>query len=96
MIAAYTRVSTQDQTGSGQRAEIARWLASNGTSADRVIWYDDKQTGTTLHRPGFDRLQADIFKGKIKTVVIWKLDRLSRNLHDGVNVLADWADRQRC
>jgi DNA invertase Pin-like site-specific DNA recombinase len=41
----------------------------------------------------FDRLQADIFTGKIKTVILWKLDRLSRNLRDGVNVLADWADK---
>jgi DNA invertase Pin-like site-specific DNA recombinase len=44
-------------------------------------------------RPEFDRLQADIFAGKVKTVIIWKLDRLSRNLRDGVNVLADWAEK---
>src|SRR5438128_9538996 len=25
--------------------------------------------------------------------MLWKLDRLSRNLRDGVNTLADWADR---
>jgi DNA invertase Pin-like site-specific DNA recombinase len=25
--------------------------------------------------------------------MLWKLDRLSRNLRDGVNVLADWAER---
>ena len=28
-----------------------------------------------------------------KTVIIWKLDRFSRNLRDGVNVLADWAEK---
>ena len=26
-------------------------------------------------------------------MIIWKLDRLSRNLRDGVNVLADWAEK---
>ena len=31
--------------------------------------------------------------GKIKTVVVWKLDRLSRRLRDGINVLADWCER---
>jgi DNA invertase Pin-like site-specific DNA recombinase len=36
---------------------------------------------------------SDIFAGKVKTVIIWKLDRLSRNLRDGVNVLADWAEK---
>lgn len=28
-----------------------------------------------------------------KTVMVWKLDRLSRRLRDGVNLLADWCDR---
>ena len=27
------------------------------------------------------------------TVIVWKLDRLSRRLRDGINVLADWCER---
>jgi DNA invertase Pin-like site-specific DNA recombinase len=34
-----------------------------------------------------------IFAGKIDTVVVCKLDRLARNLKEGVNVLADWCQR---
>ena len=30
---------------------------------------------------------------RCETVVVWKLDRLSRNLRDGLNVLIDWCDR---
>jgi DNA invertase Pin-like site-specific DNA recombinase len=93
MIAAYTRVSTRDQSTQSQRAEIERWLTGNGIKAEAVAWYEDQESGTTLQRPEFDRLRADIFNGRVKTVVLWKLDRLSRNLRDGVNVLADWADR---
>ena len=93
MIAAYTRVSTRDQSTQSQRAEIERWLSGNGIQADRVSWYEDQESGTTLQRPEFERLKSDIFNGQVKTVVLWKLDRLSRNLRDGVNVLADWADR---
>jgi DNA invertase Pin-like site-specific DNA recombinase len=33
------------------------------------------------------------FEGAVKTVVVWKLDRLSRRLRDGVNLLADWCER---
>ncbi len=93
MIAAYTRVSTQDQTTNAQRAEIQKWLRANGFRAKEVQWYEDRETGTTLKRPEFDRLQKDIFSGKVKTIVLWKLDRLSRSLRDGVNVLADWAEK---
>ncbi len=46
-----------------------------------------------LQRPEFDRLQKDIFAGQVNTVIVWKLDRLSRRLRDGVNVLADWCER---
>ena len=93
MIGVYLRVSTTDQNTNSQKAEIEKYLASNGIAADSVTWFEDQETGTTLKRLAFERLQAHIFAGKIKTVIVWKLDRLSRNLRDGVNVLADWAEK---
>lgn len=91
MIAAYIRVSTVGQNERGQRAEIRKWLEGNGHTD--VRYYVDKESGDTLDRPAFRRLQADVFKGSIKTVVVWKLDRLSRSIIDGLNVLADWCAR---
>lgn len=93
MIGAYLRVSSADQKHDSQRAEIQKYIATNGISPKQVEWYADTETGTRMKRPEFDRLQADIFAGKVKTVIVWKLDRLSRNLRDGVNVLADWAEK---
>lgn len=93
MIAAYLRVSTKDQSTKSQRAEIEQWCCGQGIGEASVTWYEDQETGTTFDRPAFDRLQKDIFKGKIKTVIVWKLDRLSRRLRDGVNLLADWTER---
>ena len=92
-VAVYTRVSTSRQRDDGQRAEIQRWLDASGIKPQEVTWYCDKVSGTTLHRPEFERLQSDIFAGKVKTVIMWKLDRLSRRLADGVQVLADWCQR---
>jgi DNA invertase Pin-like site-specific DNA recombinase len=46
-----------------------------------------------MARPEFDRLQRDIFMGQINTVVVYKLDRLSRKLSDGINVLTGWLDK---
>lgn len=88
--AAYLRVSTTEQTEASQRREIERWLAGHGLEA---VWYCDKATGDNLARPDFEQLQADVFSGSIKTVVVWKLDRLSRSLKDGIAVLCDWCER---
>lgn len=92
-VACYVRVSTRRQKHDSQRAEIQKWLDANGIDAQQVEWYADKETGKTLNRPEFDRLQKDIFHGHVKTVVLWKLDRMSRRLKDGVNILADWCDK---
>lgn len=92
-VACYVRVSTRRQKDDGQRAEIQKWLDGQGINAEQVEWYADKETGKTLQRPAFGRLQQDIFLGTVKTVVLWKLDRLSRRLRDGVNTLADWCER---
>jgi len=92
-IACYVRVSTRRQKDDSQRAEIEKWLDANGIDRSQVKWYADKESGRFLKRPEFDRLQADIFHGKVKAVVCWKLDRLSRRLRDGVNLLADWCER---
>jgi DNA invertase Pin-like site-specific DNA recombinase len=61
--------------------------------SSRVQWFEDTETGRTLRRPAFEQLQQAIFSGSVKTVVVWKLDRLSRRQHEGVNLLAEWCDR---
>jgi DNA invertase Pin-like site-specific DNA recombinase len=43
-----------------------------------VPWYTDTFTGKTLDRPAMTRLLADIWAGKVKSVVVWRLDRLGR------------------
>jgi hypothetical protein len=47
-----------------------------------------------MKRPEFNRLPADIFHSKVRCVVLWMLDRLSRRIKDGVMTLADWSERQ--
>ena len=90
-VACYLRVSTIGQNEAGQRLEIERWLKGNGI--ENAVWFVDKASGDNLDRPEFQRLQTAVFNGEIKTVVVWKLDRLSRSIQDGINVLADWCDK---
>lgn len=93
MIACYCRVSSRSQKNDSQKAEIRRWLKAHGTDLAKVQWFEDKESGKTAKRPAFEALQKEIFDGKVKTVVVWKLDRISRRLRDGINLLADWCDR---
>ena len=92
-LAAYCRVSSRKQKADSQVAEIQKWLAANGYDDQQVRWFIDKETGKTLRRPEFERLQRAIFAGQVSAVIVWKLDRLSRRLRDGINVLADWCER---
>lgn len=92
-VAVYVRVSTKGQNTDSQEQEITAWLRNNGYDLSNVGWYIDRASGKTLQRPEFERMQRDIFNGTVKTVVCWKIDRLSRRLRDGVNLLAEWCER---
>jgi len=91
MIAAYVRVLTKDQNPDLQRVEICSWAKANGI--EEVIWYEDRISGDKSSRPRLDALRKDIFAGKVKTVILWELDRLARSKRDGETLLADWCGR---
>jgi site-specific DNA recombinase len=45
--------------------------------------YDDGGfSGATMERPALQRLLADIIAGRVDTVVVYKIDRLTRSLAD--------------
>src|SRR5262249_2752419 len=53
-----------------------------------VRWFvDHDRSGDKLERLAFEDLQPAIFAGEVGTVVCFKLDRISRSLRDGLNVL---------
>lgn len=91
-IACYCRVSSRGQRTASQRAEIERWLAGLGIDPNDVAWFEDIESGKSLRRSEFDQLQQEIVSGNIRTIIVWKLDRVSRRLKDGVILLANWCD----
>ena len=48
---------------------------------------DAAQSGSTLERPAMKALLADIERGRVDVVVVYKLDRLSRSLLDFVSLI---------
>src|SRR5580704_15476947 len=88
----YIRVSSpKGQKTDSQRAELEAWVKRQRLK--RVDWFEDRETGQHLQRPAFQKMQAAVFAGSIDTVIVWKLDRLARNLKDGINTVADWCQR---
>lgn len=90
-VACYVRVSTEGQNQAGQVDAIERWLAGHGIADP--LWFTDKATGRNMNRKGFAELERAIFHGEVDTVVVFKLDRLSRSLRDGLNTICDWLER---
>ncbi len=75
-IGVYLRVSsTKGQDTKSQEPDLQTWARAQN---EELIWYKDRFTGTVMQRPGLDRLLADVHRGKINRVVVWRLDRLGR------------------
>lgn len=87
-IAVYIRVSSQSQKSDSQRAEIIRWLNAHDQDLNTVTWFEDVETGTTVKRSAFNKLSEAVFAGEVKTVIVWKLDRLARSMKEGINALS--------
>lgn len=92
-VAAYCRVSTTGQNLASQRAEIQKWLEGNVGQGVEIRWYEDKATGNNTDRPGFKKLQRDVFNGEIGTVVVVRLDRVSRKLREGLDAITGWLEQ---
>ena len=91
--ACYVRVSTTDQKKglASQKKALKDYADNHGLS--NVVWYEDKVSGGSLDRPAFAKLQKAVFNGEIETILVWKLDRVSRSLKDGIVTLTDWVER---
>jgi site-specific DNA recombinase len=89
--AIYTRKSTDHNLDlefnslDAQREACEAYVKSQAHEGWRLIpdQYDDgAYSGATLDRPALQQLLADIRAGKIDTVLIYKIDRLTRSLAD--------------
>jgi len=94
LTALYVRVSTinkQDKGLKSQEQALIEYCRNHGIDNYKI--YRDKQTGGNLDRPALHKLREDIFRGRISTVIVWKLCRISRSLQDGVALLANWLEQ---
>jgi DNA invertase Pin-like site-specific DNA recombinase len=83
--AIYCRVSTSEQNVDLQLDELRDYVKFKKLT---VIgeYVDQGISGTKKKRPALDSMMQMVDKGKIDTVLVWKFDRLGRNLVHLVSV----------
>jgi site-specific DNA recombinase len=100
--AIYTRKSTEEgldqefNSLDAQREAGEAYIRSQmgeGWSLLPTQYDDGGYTGANMERPALKRLLADIQAGKLDCVVVYKVDRLSRSLHDFAKMM-DVFDKQ--
>ena len=85
-VAAYVRVSTEDQSRDGvsldaQREKVRLYAELHGLDLVEIIT-DAGVSAKTIERPGLSRVLAMLDSGEAGGVVVFKLDRLTRSLRD--------------
>ena len=91
--ALYIRVSTNKQnTGEQSQLQALQTYCDNHQLRNIKV-YKDVISGSKISRSGLDQLKKACFMGKIQRVIVWKLDRLSRNLKDGINLLYEFLEQ---
>ncbi len=94
--AVYTRKSSEEgleqdfNSLDAQREACLAYIQSQKSEGWRAVrtHYDDGGfSGGNVDRPGLTQLLADIEQGKIDTVVVYKVDRLTRSLADFAKIV---------
>lgn len=88
MIAIYSRKSKFTGKGEsiGNQVELCKEYVRNMFGpeyVDRCVVFEDEGfSGGNLQRPDFKRMMDDVRKRKFKAIVVYRLDRISRNIND--------------
>lgn len=87
--AVYARVSTLDQEPENQLVEIRRYIAARGWTQTGADYTDRGVSGAKDRRPALDQLVKDARRRRFDVLVVWRLDRLGRNLKHLVVLLEE-------
>lgn len=98
-VGIYIRVSTEEQAREGysisaQREKLIAYCKAMGWESYR-IYPEEGVSAKSTKRPQLQNLLRHVEEGKIKTVLVYRLDRFSRSVKDLHNLL-ELLDRNGC
>ena len=89
-IAIYYRVSTDKQDLKSQQSGVENWLADLKQPPESIRYFEDEGiSGTTEKRPGLQTMLRIAYRGEVDTIVVYRLDRFSRNATTAIRLILD-------
>ncbi len=84
MVAVYTRQSVEraDSISVEQQAQLCRDALTARELEDCKVYTDKGFSGKNIDRPALQQLLADAEDGLIDKILVYRLDRISRSVHD--------------
>lgn len=96
-VAIYVRVSTKYQIDKEslpfQRNELPRYAEVVLGVRDYEIFEDAGYSAKNTDRPAYQQMMSRVRAGEFSHILVWKIDRISRNLLDFAQM---WDELQRC
>lgn len=89
-VAIYYRVSTDRQDLASQKNAVERWLDALPEDKKPVsvkVFKDQGISGKTALRKGYQDLLKAAYEKQIDTIIVYRLDRLSRNATEAIQTL---------
>ena len=94
-VAIYSRKSRFTGVGESteNQVELCRaFLRAHAASADAEaarVFEDEGFSGSTTNRPRFQAMMRELRAGRIRTIVVYRLDRISRNIGDFAKLMEE-------
>ena len=93
VVAIYIRVSTMYQIDKDslpmQRKDLIAYSNLILNTDDYTVYEDAGYSGKNTDRPQFQKMMTDIRSHKFTHLLVWKIDRISRNLLDFASMYAE-------
>ena len=96
-IVLYARKSVERENSISceTQLEYCRSVIRPNERDEKIITFvDNGFSGGNVNRDGFQKMMKLVRQGKVKKVIVYKLDRISRSLSDFVNILQEFKEHK--
>jgi DNA invertase Pin-like site-specific DNA recombinase len=88
-VGLYARVSTKEQTVENQLIDLRTFCKAMGVEVVKEF-VDEGISGAKDRRPALDEMMHLVRTRRLKTIVVWKLDRFARSARHLINTLEEF------